>query len=48
MEQDRKLRNKSTILWSINLQQKKEEYAVGERVFSVNGVGKTGQQLAKE
>ena len=31
MRQSRKSRNKPTIIWSINLQQKKNEYTVGKR-----------------
>jgi len=48
VEQDRKPRNKPIIIWSINLQQKRQEYAMGKTVSSSNGVGKTGQQHAKE
>ena len=31
MEQDREPRNTLTYIWSINLQQKKQEYTMGER-----------------
>ena len=31
MEEDRKPRNKSTLIWSINLQQKRQGYARGKR-----------------
>jgi len=49
MEQNRESRNKSTLLWSINLQQKRQEYAVGKTtVSSTNGAGNTGQPHAKE
>ena len=34
MEQNREPRNKPTHLWSINLQQKRQEYTVGKSLFS--------------
>ena len=39
MEQDRKPRNKPTHLWSINLQQRRQEYTM--EVSSVSGAQKT-------
>ena len=30
MKQDRKLTNKTMIMWSINLQQRRQEYAMGK------------------
>ena len=38
-----------TTIWSVNLQQSREEYSMKKRqVSTINGVGKTGQQHAKE
>ena len=49
MGQDRGLRNKPVHIWSINLQQRRQEYTVGERTASsMNSVGKIGQPHAKE
>ena len=48
MEQNRKSRNKLTNLWSINLQQRKQEYAWGKTIFSLSGGGETGQLHVKE
>ena len=43
MEQNREPRNKPTHLWSINLQQRRQEYTMEKRVSSASGVGKAGQ-----
>ena len=49
IEQSRKPRNEPTTIWSTNLRQSRKEYPVGKKaVSSTNGVGKTGQQHAKE
>ena len=40
-------RKKPTLLWSVNLQQRKQKYTMGKRQSSMNGVGKTGQLHAK-
>ena len=48
MEQNREPRNKPTHLWSINLQQGRQEYTMGYRVSSISGAGKTGQLHVKE
>jgi len=34
MEQNRKPTNKSTMIWSINIQQKRQEYAMGKSLFN--------------
>ena len=44
MEQGRKTKNKSTHLWSINLQQKRQDYTVS----LISGAGETGQLHVKE
>ena len=43
MEQNGEPRNKPTHLWTINLQQKRQEYTMEKRVSSASGVGKAGQ-----
>ena len=49
MEQDRKPRNKSTHVWSINLRQRRQEYTMEKRqVSSISGAGKSGQLHVKE
>ena len=48
MEQDRKPRNKATHLWSINLQQRRQEYMMEKIVSAISGAGKTGQLHVKE
>ena len=48
MEQDRRPRNKCTHLWSMNLQQRRQEYPMEKRVPSISGDGKTGQLHVKE
>jgi len=48
MEQNRKPRNKSTTIWSINLQQSRKKYLMGKRLSSINDAGKTGQPHAEE
>ena len=48
MEQDRELRNKPTYLWSINLQQRWQEYTMEKTVSSISGARKTAQLHVKE
>ena len=49
MEQNRELINKPTHLWSVNLQQRWQEYTMGEKTFSlISGVGKAGQLHVQE
>ena len=49
MEQNREPQNKSMHMWSINLQQKRQEYFMEEKtVSSTNSAGKTGQLHVKE
>ena len=49
MEQNREPRNKQTIIWSINLQKRRQEYAMEEETASsISGAGKTRQPLAEE
>ena len=43
MEQNREPRNKPRHPQSINLQQRKQENKMGQRVFSASGAGKIGQ-----
>ena len=43
MEQNREPRNKSRHIQLINLQQKKQDYKMGKRIFSAGDAGKTGQ-----
>ena len=40
--------DKYTCLWSINLQQRRQEYAWGKTIFSLSGGGETGQLHVKE
>ena len=48
MEQNRKARSKTTNIWSINLQQRSPEYAMGKNsVSSTNGGETTGQLYEK-
>ena len=49
MEKNREHRNKPTIIQAINLQQRGEEYTVGEKdsLFNKNGAGKTRQLYVK-
>ena len=48
MEQDRKLRDKSTHLWSLNLWQSRQEYIMEKKtVSSISSSGKTGQLYVK-
>ena len=43
MEQERESRNKPTYLWSINLQQRRQEYIMKKKtVSSISGAGETG------
>ena len=50
MGKNREHRNKPMYMWSINLQQQRQEYTlrVYSRVFHLNGVRKTGQSHTKE
>ena len=48
MEQNREPKSKLMHLWSINLQQKRQEYAMEKRIFSKSGAVKTGQPYVKE
>ena len=49
MEQNRETRYKPMLIWSINLQQRRQGYTMGEKIVpSINGAGKTGQLHAKE
>ena len=48
MEQNRDHRNKPMHLWSINLQQRRQEYNEEKTVSSVSGAGKTGKLYVKE
>ena len=48
MDQDIKPRNKSTYLWSINLKERRQEYTMETRHYSLSGTGKTGQLRVKE
>ena len=40
MEQNRKPRNKPMLIWSINLQQRRQEYTTEKTDSLINGVGK--------
>ena len=47
--QKRESRNKPMHKWSINLQQRNQEYTLGKGTVSlVNGIGEIGQPHAKE
>ena len=48
MEQKRETRTKLKHTWSINLQQRSQEYTMGKTVSSIYDTGKTGQLHAKE
>ena len=44
VEQNGEPRNKPTHLWSINLRQRRQEYTIGKKTFSLaTGAGKAGQ-----
>ena len=48
MEHNRKPRNKSTIIWSVNLQQKKAKICNRKKTVSLtNGVGKLDSHMQK-
>ena len=47
-QEDRKVRNKFMHLWSINLQQRRQDYTMEKSVSSINGAGKTGQLHVKK
>ena len=40
--------DKYTCLWSINLQQRRQEYMTEKIVSSINGAGKSGQLHVKD
>ena len=49
MEENKEPRNKLMHLWSINPQQKRQEYTMEKKtVFSISGAGKTGQLHVKD
>ena len=49
MEQNREPRDKLTHLWSIHLQQRRQEYTTEKRqCFSISGVEKIGQLHVEE
>ena len=48
MEQSRRLKTKLTHRRSVYLCQGGQEYTVGKKAFSMNGVGKIGQPHAKD
>ena len=55
MRQNKEPRNKPMYIWSINLFQRRQEYTMGKKkkkkkkkVYSMNGVGKTGKLHVKE
>ena len=49
VEQNREPPDKPMLIQSVKLQQKRQEYTMGEKtVSSINGVGKTGQLHTKE
>ena len=41
-------RNKPILIWSINLQQRRQDYTMGKRDTSINGAEKTLQLDAKD
>ena len=49
MELNKELRNKLTRIWSINEQQRRQEYTMGKKTASsTNDVRKSGQLHAEE
>lgn len=48
IRQNRKPKNKAMQIWSTNLWQRSQECIMGTGITSLNGVGETGQQHAKE
>ena len=49
MEQNREPRNKPTHLWSINLQQTRQEHTIKKKtIVSTSGAGKVGQSHANQ
>ena len=48
MEQKRDPRNKPRLIWSTNLRQKRQEYAVCKKASSISNIGKIGQLQTKE
>ena len=47
-QEDRKVKNKFMHLWSIHLQQRRQDYTMEKRVSSINGAGETGQLHVKK
>ena len=47
MEQDTESRDKSTSLWSINLQQRRQKYMTEKTVSSISGAGRTDNYLQR-
>jgi len=47
MEQNTEPRNKITHLWSINLQQRRQEYTIEKKTVSSISCGETGQLHVK-
>lgn len=47
MEQDTEPKNKAIHLWSINIQQRSQEYTTDKRVSSASGTKKAGQSYVK-
>lgn len=47
MQQDRNPRNKPTQLWSINLQQRRQDYTMKTQ-YSINDAGKTGKNFKND
>ena len=47
MEQNREPRNKPRYLWSISLQQRRQEYNMGKKISSASIAGKTEQLHVK-
>ena len=48
MQQNPESRSEITLMWSINIRQKRQEYNGEKTTSSKNGVGKNGQLHAKE
>ena len=47
VQQNRKPRNKPTYLWSINIYQRRQKYAMEKTVSKFSSAGKTGQLHVK-
>ena len=48
MKQNRDPQNKLMNIWLINLQQRRQEYAMAKGVSLTNDVGKIGEQRSKK